>query len=293
MQKFTIATVMICIGMFVSNSFGQESARTTKIRQIPGVATATQSADLSANIPSQLLQLLVAEGDRVQAGQLLATLDYRKAKAAYDAARSAAQDDSAYNLAAIDFQEMQVRLQRIETALVSGASNEAELELARNQYQRAVTKLEFEKNRSDQAKHNMQVLRWELEDYLIRAPFDGLVTQIKSAVGNQVQPGESVLELVHYAELSVELNLPLQLFGKLKAGQTYQLFAESPVSRNVEAKLTFVSPIVSSASQTFLSKFEISNRDFQLPSGFTVRLADDELKTITDSMPETSEIIAQ
>ena len=86
--------------------------------------------------------------------------------------------------------------------------------------------------------------------------------------------------MVHYAELIVELNLPLQLFGKLKPGQSYRLTAETPVSRDIEAKLMFVSPIVSSASQTFLAKFEVTNDGFELPSGFTVKLADKELTSI-------------
>ena len=248
-------------------------ADVNRVRQMPGIATAQNSAELASNISSQLLEVNVIEGARVKAGQRLAALDYRAAKSAYEAAISAARDTSQLDLASIDMAEQKKKLERIRDAQQSGASNAAELEKATNDYKRTVAKHQLEKHRLDQAKLNEMVLKYQLEAYLIRAPFDGVVTDIRIKVGNLVEPNEPIASISQYSVLHVELNLPLELFGKLTKGDSYEMYASKPVSRLLKGTLTYVSPVVDSASQTFKAKFEIPNNDLTLPSGFAVELS--------------------
>ena len=251
---------------------------------------AHRSAELSATIASQLMEVNVAEGDTVTKGQLLASLDYREAKAAYQAAASAAEDESAVELAKIDFQEHNNKLARVKQAVQTGASNQAELMKVNNDFQRSAARLKLEQNRLLQAKHNKNMLRFRMESYLIRAPFDGIVTEIKDTIGNQIEIGQPVIQVVHYSQLNADLNLPLALFRKIQCNKTYKLSASSPVSKEIEAKLIYVSPVVNSASQTFLAKFEIDNAKFELPAGFTVTLCDHELRQlIDDTLPQPAQ----
>lgn len=285
MQAMNISKLtfsIFCLAIF-SNFLTAQSNDQAPLRQMPGIVAAENSAELAANVASTLLKIHVSEGDRVEAGQLLASLDYRESKAAFDASVSAAKDRSQLVLAEIDVDESSTKLARIKSAQSSGASNQTELARATNDLKRAQARLELERSRIEQAQKNSQVLKYKLENYLVRAPFDGVITEVRKKVGNLVASGEPVINVVHYSNLTLDLHLPLALFGKMNKGRSYKLFADEPVKSEINAVLTFVSPVVDSASQTFLAKFKVENRSLNLPSGFSAKLSENQMQQLVNS----------
>ena len=259
-----------------------------EMRQMPGLAMADQTADIAAVVNQRLTTVHVAEGERVTKGQLLATLEYALGKAEYQAAKAIADDRSAINIALIDAAEAESRLQRFRAELETGAGNEMELQEAEGAHQKAIALVERERSQLVRAQKAAETAAAQLDAYIIRAPFSGIITEQHVSIGNMVELGRPIFSIVAADALKVELNLPLALFGKLKGGEIYEMAAGAPVSKDIKAKLKFVSPVIDSASQSFRCVFTIDNKEAELPAGFPVKLSEEQVKKLLPK-PEEGE----
>ena len=253
------------------------------IRQLSGLALAEQTAEVATTVSQRMNEVHVEEGQAVKKGQLLATLEYSVSKAEYEAAKAIADDQSSVNVALIDARESRDRVLRFQQAVQSGASNQMELEIARNEFNKAMAVLDREKSQMISANKAAETAAAKQEGYFIRAPFDGIVAEQHVHVGNMVRGGDVIFTVVAPARLRAELNLPVELFGRLSQGETYDIQAGQPVERTLEARLKFVSPGIDSASQTFRCVFEIDNSDLGLPAGFPVRLSESQIRGMLPS----------
>ena len=260
-----------------------------QLRQMPGLALADQTADVAAVVNQRLVTVHVAEGERVTKGQLLATLEYSLGKAEYQAAKAIADDRSAINIALIDAAEAQSRLMRFQAALETGASNEMEVREAEGAHKKAMALVDRERSQLVRAQKAAETAAAQLESYIIRAPFSGIITEQHVSIGNMVELGRPIFSIVAADSLKVELNLPLQLFGKLKDGEVYEMAAGVPVSKSIKAKLKFVSPVIDSASQSFRCVFTIDNKETSLPAGFPVKLSEEQIEKLLPPENEESQ----
>lgn len=258
----------------------------TQLRQMPGLALADKTANIASVVNQRLVTVHVAEGQRVTKGQLLGTLEYAISKAEYQAAKAIADDRSNVNVAMIDAAEAQSRLGRFQSALETGAGNEMELREAEDNYKKAMAIVDRERSQLVRAQKTAETAAAKVDAYIIRAPFSGIITEQHVSVGNMVEVGRPIFSVVAADTLKVEMNLPLELFGKLKNGQVYEMTGGIPVSKDVTAKLKFVSPVIDSASQSFRCVFTIDNRKLGLPAGFPIQLSDEQVNQL---MPQPTD----
>ena len=83
---------------------------------------------------------------------------------------------------------------------------------------------------------------------------------------------DKILILADLDPLEAQLNLPVQMYGKLTVGETYTLVADDLIGGELKGRLKTISPIIDTASQTFRCVFSIPNPGLRLPAGFTVHL---------------------
>ncbi len=236
-----------------------------------GIARPGQRATMSAPLQGMLVEVLVEGGEEVSKGEILAVINNRVATAAVNAARAAAD-----RTAEIDHAKHALALARSlfarHNALQDARAGAAfELEQAKAQQDQAQATLAAALEAQLQAKRNLELEQARLEAHSIRAPFDGQIVHVEATVGTTLTPSDKLLTIVCIDSLEAELYVPLELFGELQIGKSYQLWAFAPVNGPVQARLAFASPMIDPASKTFRCVFYIDNRDRQLPAGFGVR----------------------
>lgn len=269
---FRLTTAFV-VGLLICNATtGQETS-------LPGVVSATQSAELSTGVSQTLTQVNVRPGDFVKKGQLLAILNPKIAEAEYAAAAAVANSNASLELARINVYEAKSKLELTQRALTRNAANEMEVSKAKNEYNRTVAALKITLDTLEQSRQTAELSKQRLELYYIRAPFDGHVDRIYVNEGNFVVSDTPIISLVASQKLQVELYLPIEQFGKLTIGNDYELAAEAPLNRNVTARLQYVSPNVDAASGTFYCLFTIDNETKELPAGFSVQLKNQSAET--------------
>lgn len=205
---------------------------------VSGTLKATQTALVKARVAGELMDLVVREGDTVQAGQVLARIDpteyqarWRQAQQQADAAK--AQLDIAQKQ--FDNNEALVRQGFIsQTALQTSLMS---LQGAQASYQAALA--------------GAEVARKALDDATLKAPIAGQVSQRLAQPGERLAIDTRVLEIVNLGRFELEAALPAQDAGPVHAGMRAQLTVEG-AAQAVTATVLRVNPSAQVGSRSVL-----------------------------------------
>jgi multidrug efflux pump subunit AcrA (membrane-fusion protein) len=188
---------------------------------IPQAAiTAQNIREIPAESEGVLMSLAVREGSRVKAGEVLATIDDRLAKAqieiaqsSLDAAIEKANDkiEEEYARAAANVAKVDLKRSFEVNQKTPGAISDTEMLKKKLDETRSV--LQIEKAQKDQllAGKDAEVKKAELKAAIIsldrrtiKAPFDGEVQTLYQKESQWVNPGDPILRLVQFDVLHVE-----------------------------------------------------------------------------------------
>lgn len=158
---------------------------------ITGSIQPERRADLRAEVPAMVEQVLRENGDSVRRGDLLVRLD---ATAIRDALASA---ESASRAAAQAFDQAGRQLDRLTTLRASGMASAQALDDAETRRNNAQSDLEAAKARLVSARQ--QLARTE-----VRAPFDGAVSERKVSAGDTAQVGKELLKVIDPSSMRFE-----------------------------------------------------------------------------------------
>ncbi len=195
-----------------------------------GTVEARTSTVVSSKIQGRLLVLGVDQGDRVTAGQTIATLDDRDfvrqveiAEANARAAKAGLERLRADKTRALAVVRQAERLdRRSRESFAKGAATETEIDKAEEQA--AIAQAELARAEAAIAEGEMQLIAAEktlefqqarLEDTVIVAPFDGLIVRRDRDPGDIVVPGSSIFLLIGLDEIWVSAWVDETAMGSL------------------------------------------------------------------------------
>ena len=263
-------------------------APVTRVLAVNGRIAAVRSVDVRSVVSGTLAQLPVAEGDMVEADQILAQLDagaqtaaVRQAMAALDAALVTQQQVSeAYDRAVV----LGDNVARTVLEADAFALRSAAQEVAR------LTAL------LDQA----QIV---LGTYTIRAPVAGTVLELDAEAGQIVGPSARLLTLADLTELVVEadvdeayatqiaVNLPaiVQLAGESTTREGHVSFVSNRVDEatgGLAIKIAFDSPVSAPIGLTVATNIIVEQREAAMTVPRTALLNGDGVFVVSDDVAE-------
>ena len=208
----------------------------------PASVVARNAPQLAAEIDARLLDLPVAVGDRVSAGQVLASLDCRRLESVLAGARAAHDRAKAQRRFA---QQQLVRARNLE-------KNRSISEELLDQRRTDLAVAEADLQAGEEAVRQAAI---DVGHCAIRAPFDAVVTERAASAGDYVTRGRAIVGLLETAaqEASVALRHDqLESFMAARSrsfdsnGRTYPVHLRAllpvadPVARTQQARLQFV-----------------------------------------------------
>jgi RND family efflux transporter MFP subunit len=167
-------------------------------RAFPGQARSVREAMLSFRVVGRLQERRVKTGDRVQEGDVLATLDAAPYRAELDRVTANLQRARAALANAAS------QLDRDRQLLAKGIIAKARFEntdSAAKQAQAEVTALEATEQRA----------RLDLQYTELHAPFPGVVSAVFAEAFEEIRPQEPVMRLIDPAEIEMVVNVPESL----------------------------------------------------------------------------------
>ena len=178
------------------------SDKTSSLR-FPGRVRAALRADLTFNVPGQIIQLPAEEGQRIEKGQLVAQLDDANYK---NYMRSAL---AKYNKAQTDYRRVEQLWQRSQ----------------------AVAKAEVDKQRTamDDAQIDYSLAKKDFDDTRLVAPFSGVITKRYVENFSNVKDKEAIVSLQDLNNLEIVINVPERIVRNTpKQVAGYAVFADQP-----------------------------------------------------------------
>jgi membrane fusion protein (multidrug efflux system) len=173
---------------------------------ITGSIQPERKADLRAEVSAVVLQVLKENGDVVRKGDVLVRLDETAIRDSMMSAEQAARASTQ----ALDQSERQ--LTRMKTLRESGMTSAQAMDDAEVRRNNASSDLAAAKTRVAQA-------RQQLQRTLVRAPFDGVVSERKVSAGDTASVGKELLKVIDPTSMRFEGKVSADRITAVKIGQ--------------------------------------------------------------------------
>ena len=172
-----------------------QSASAQPSAAFDGVVEALRQTVIAAQVSGAVVQLTVKAGDRVRAGQVLLRIDARAAE------QTAAAGD-AQVLAARAAQEVAAKeYARQQQLFAQQFISQAALDRATAEHQAAQAQVAAQLAQAG-------VARTQTGQYVVQAPYSGIVAQVPVALGDMALPGRALVEMYDPAALRVTASVP-------------------------------------------------------------------------------------
>ena len=208
-------------------------------------------------------------------------------KAAYDAttasARLAAADAKRYDNLIRSGDVSQSAFERVrtqnETAEAAADSARKQYEAQLNAAKQSFGAVEAARASLAAAESQLAMAQKNLDDTIVRAPYDGYITERPAAVGQWRGATDKVATIVRISTVKLQLQIPEQQAGMTKNGLEVAARVVAWPDRDFTGKLIAVVPAVNVSSRAFMAEARFDNPDAALRPGMyaTARVILDEL----------------
>jgi membrane fusion protein (multidrug efflux system) len=207
---------------------------------------ARREATVRTETGGDVLAVLVEEGDRVAAGQVLARLDGTHALIQHRERVAIAERG-------------QARAGRTAALAARGlASTDA---------------LETDIAIATDARLAADLSATAVGDRELRAPFPGVVARRHVKAGHRLGPGEAAFTIIDPSDLRAEIAVPERDLLRLAPGQPARVVAEAAPGCAIEARVSDLSPSIDRRTGTGAARIEFSDPHGQCRPGLSVRVS--------------------
>lgn len=195
----------------VADATGSAESRT-----FSAVSRASDESRLSFRVGGSLRSLTVKLGDKVQQGQVIATVDPS------DLQLQAQQAADAYSQARASERRAKAEFERTRTLYENNGASRSQFDQAQAGYEQARASL-------GSAGRQLQLARKQVGYATLKAPTDGVVSAVLAQINENVGAGQAVVKLASGGAPEVLINVSGTFVGRVEVGDTIQVkFADIP-----------------------------------------------------------------
>jgi len=255
----------------------------------PGEAYTREQITLKAEVGGVVKTLYAAEGRHVKAGDLLAELDDRSYRLNLEQKQALrlqrlselflekqfATSNPEISPAAVEkVNKAESEYQRAAAAFQKGLVSQSAFEAAQKDYEIALIEAGRKKDEImattkglTQAELDVKLAQMDLEKTRIRAPFAGILTEIKISPREHIDPGRELCTLVNISRIWVKAKILESEIGKIKAGREVDLRFSAYPGKVFKGTVEAVSPIVNAEDKTCAVHIALSNPAEEIKPG--------------------------
>jgi len=247
-----------------------------------GYVTARRKATVSSKVTGKVVEILIEEGVKVEAGQVLARLDasnieksIQLAEAQVESARKALEETKA-NL--VQAERELARITQLAADKVSSASD-----LDRAEAEAKSLRARLERQGADAAVAEREVALWkqQFDDTIIRAPFSGIVTSKDAQPGEMVSPISAgsgftrtgICTIVDMSSLEIEVDVNESYINRVKPGQPVEATLDSYPEWHIPGKVIAIIPTADRQKATVRVRVGFEKLDPRILPDMSVKVA--------------------
>lgn len=234
-----------------------------------GYVVAQRKAAVASKGTGRLEALLVREGDRVTAGQVIARLEADDVNASLAAARAAVkQAEAGLARSRALAQEQAVAFERAQKLRADQLISQADFDHAQAQNATAIAQVDADQAALASARADANLAEVQVENTYIRAPFDGTVLTKDADVGEVVAPFASsptsrgdVVTLADMRSLEVEADVSESNIRQVQLDQPCLIALDALPTEPYRGRVAKIVPTADRAKATVQTKIAFDNLD--------------------------------
>jgi HlyD family secretion protein len=238
-----------------------------------------KQVDIATKYPGRIKEVLAEEGDTVDEGQVVATMDTEPLEAELRNAEAKireAEDNRRTALAEVVVKKAELaysdkQYKRSKELVVRGAVSEQErdIDLAhRDTSQAALLGAQAQAVRTqsaiDAATAEAERIKAEIKDSVLKAPIRGRVQNRLAEPGEVLPAGGKVLALVDLSDVYMYLFLPEAVAGKVPLGAEARIVLDAAPEYPIRAVVSYISPSAQFTPKTVETAEERHNLTFRV-----------------------------
>lgn len=214
-------------------------------RNYVGTVEAVSSSSLSFEVMGNVNKVFVTEGENVQKGKLLATLD----KATLQ---------NSYNASLASLKEAQDAYNRMKSLYDNGSLPEMKWVEVQSKLQQAVSM--------------EQISRKGLKDAGLYAPFSGVISSKSIEPGMNVMPGIEVMQLADISTVNIKIAVPEKEISHVNKGQQAEVMVGALGDKLFTGVVSEKGIAANPLAHTYEVKIKLNNTSHELMPGMVCKV---------------------
>ena len=231
---------------------------------VSGSLVAVNQATVKAKVAVEVRSILVREGDRVSAGQMIAKLD------TVDLATRLEQQTGARDASRAQY----------EIAEKNRATNVSLLEkhfISQNAFDNVASLSAANRAQLDAAEAQVRLAQKALRDATVVSPIDGIVARKNVQVGEKTSIDAPLFNIVDLDSIELQAIVPAGEVATLEKGMRATLSVDGMPERTFDASINRINPATEPGTRSIVVFLTVPNHDHVLKSGMfangSIRLA--------------------
>jgi RND family efflux transporter MFP subunit len=247
-----------------------------------GYVTARREATVSSKVTGKVTEVLIEEGMKVTNGQVVARLDDSNVKASLDVAQ--AQLASAQ--AALAETEAQIKLadqeyQRFTELAKQHIASQSDLDQAESNAKSLEAHLAQQKLDVVVAQRQVTMWQQQMDDMVIRAPFDGVITTKDAQPGEMISPVSAgggytrtgIGTIVDMTSLEIEIDVNESYINRVEPGQPVEATLDAYSDWKIPCKVIAIIPTADREKSTVKVRVGFDQLDPRILPDMSVKVA--------------------
>ena len=236
-----------------------------------GTVSAKTVSTISSKVMGSVEKVFVREGDLVKAGDRLATIDNRQAKAMLHQAKAAVGAARRAETSAKAGAELATTTyNRYRNLMKDESASAQEFDEIKSRYQQAQAALAAAKERVKEAEAALALARVRAKDTVILAPYDGIIRSKMVDVGDLAAPDKALFSIENKNAYVADLLLPEQYIHAVDLNQKITVTVSALANKTFTGSVQDIFPAADTKSRSFLIKVTLPD-DHGLRSGMFAR----------------------
>lgn len=246
------------------------AALASSVLDASGYVVARREATVSSKVTGKVRQVFVEEGDRVEAGQVVATLDDATEQA--QLALAMAQADSARAaLVEVEAQLRNARLDRDRQRDLAqrNLASKSSLDAAEAVYDELAARLETGRENVEVAESNVTLAKDALSNMTITAPFAGMVVSKNAQPGEMISPISAgggftrtgICTIIDTDSLEIEVDVNESYIQRVRSDQKVSAVLDAYPDWRIPAEVIAIVPTADRQKATVRVRIGFLERD--------------------------------
>jgi len=222
--------------------------------------------------PGLVAEVLVKDGEKVQAEQVLVRLDDEAESIQLEQIKAEAEDTTRIKAAEAKLDQTRVDLKKFQRAHEQGGATSLEVDHAKLDVLIANLSLQLSQLEHAQQQRKYEEAKAQLDRMVLKSPIAGVVETVAAKEGEAVEEQARILRVVKIDPLWLDVPVPAAQAEALNVGQAADVRFGQDKRHVLQGTITYLASVIDAASDTRTVRVECSNPAGR-PAGEHVRVS--------------------